>query len=307
MLSNDVTYIPERISGIPHSFEGVIVAEEKLLMNFKNGGVLEFVADDTSLLDEGSIIAKVNATEVYNNQVQVNTRLKDIDDDLDKLYELQKDSIGPVNKIKKLELQKEALLANKKSAAYNVGKSKIVAPYHGYISNMFKNVGEMIRPSEPVFEYSSINKKVTFSVPDNVVGKLRMGQEIIVLCNVCNDQNETPAKISKVAFKPEMNGLYLIEASFEATSVIKEGFSINIALRLDNLKEFAILPLRFVDKIIEEGSIVSYTLKNGKAKQITIPFVRQYDHGFIIPSKYDNYEFIEALEHITDGIPVQKK
>ena len=306
-LHREQYYKPEKISGIPYEFDGEVTANEKVYVNFKNGGTLEFIAKDTDSIKKGTLLAKVNATEAAANKQQITAQLTDVEHDLIKLYELQKDSIGPLNDIKKLELKKETLLASKQQANYNVGKAFVTAPFVGYITKQFKENGEVVRPTEPVLEYSSIAKKIVFTVPDYIVQQLFIGKEVKVQCNSCYAKTKPLlGEIIKVAFSPEQNGLYSVEVSFKDDHNIKEGFSITVTLHVNTKEQYAKLPLRFVDQITETMATV-FIINNGKAKQIQIPLTAEYSDGIIIPSTYVNDTFILPSQLITNGISIQKK
>jgi len=239
-----------------------------------------------------------------NNLNKIKSSLNDINEDLVKLYELQKDSIGPINTIKKLEVQKKIQESNYSSALYNRQKSVILAPFDGFIGYRLKKSGEFTQPAAPVVQYFSHDKNASFYVPEEIVTSLKLEQEVVLKLK----QNIViQTKITAIGLSPSTNGLYKIKTDIINKENIKDGFTVTSIIYLNTFEENCILPLRFVDKITSKKTIIAYVLKDEKAQKITIPFKKSYDDGFIISSAYIQYDFIEIFRALEEGIIIRNK
>lgn len=203
-------YTPTIIKGTPYSFNGIIEAQDKHLLSFKVGGEIQFIRNENIPIKKGDLLASINNLELANNLAKIKYSLNDINEDLIKLYELQKDSIGPINTIKKLEVQKKIQESNYSSALYNSQKSVIVAPFDGFISNRLKKPGEFTQPTVPVVQYFSYDKKASFYVPEEIVSSLEIGQQVEL--NFKQDK-ACQAEITTIALSRSSNGLYKVKTS----------------------------------------------------------------------------------------------
>jgi len=79
--------------------------------------------------------------------------------------------------------------------------------------------------------------------------------------------------------------------------------NININLYKDDRN--SILPLRFVNEVLENDSITSFVKKGNKAYLVTIPVKKNYNNGFIIPEEYNGLQFIETFRELEEGVSIK--
>ena len=300
-------FSPKVIEGIPISYKGTVRAKEHLQMAFKMGGAITYICDENVIVDAGTMLASTNATEINAQSKKVKSTLDNIDKDLDRLYELQKDSIGPLNKIEKLELQRIIEYANYKTIKHHVKEAKIYAPFRGYISKVFGERGTQIAPMQPVVEFCSSTKNVTFFVSDAVVSSLEVGQIVNLKFKKSIAVQPVNGKVVAIGFNPERNGQYKIEVAIKEELKVQEGFSVTVSFVLKQSQSVAVLPLRYVAQSNGTDSISAFILNQYKAKSIKIPVVSQCNEGVVIPHDYAQFEYIAQFNELSEGVVIRNK
>ena len=300
-------FSPKVIEGIPMTFKGTVRAKEHLRMAFKMGGAINYLYDENVIVNAGTMLASTNATVVNAQSKKIKSTLDDIDKDLERLYELQKDSIGPLNKIEKLELKRTIQYANYKTVNHQVKEAKIHAPFRGYISKVFGKRGTQIAPMKPVIEFCSSTKIVSFFVSDEAVSGIELGQVVDLKFKKSIALLPVKGQVATIGFNPERNGLYKVEVLIKEALKVQEGFSVTVSFVQKQSQSVAVLPLRYVVQSNGTDSISAFVVNKYKAKEIKIPVVSQCNEGIVIPHDYAQFEYIAQFNELSEGVVIRNK
>ena len=300
-------FSPEVIDGIPISYKGTVRAKEHLKMAFKMGGAINYLCDENVIVDAGTMLASTNATEINAQSKKIKSTLDDINKDLERLYELQKDSIGPLNRIEKLELKRNIQDANYKTVKHHVKEAKIYAPFRGYISKVFGEKGTQIAPMQPVIEFCSSTKHVVFFVSDEIVSGIKIGQIVDLKFKKSVTTQPVKGQVFAIGFNPEKNGLYKVEVAIKEELKVQEGFSVAVSFVLKQSQSVAVLPLRYVAQSNGTDSISAFVINKYKAKAIKVPVVSQCNEGIVIPHDYAQFQYIAQFDELTEGVVIRNK
>lgn len=186
-----------------------------------------------------------------------------------------------------------------------MGLSVIKAPFDGYIGKKLKQLDEVVRPTEPIVEYNSIEKNVVFFVSEKTISNLSIGQSIKISCTSCAKNLSFSGKITSVGFQASQNGLYKVKAKFNSNNKVKEDFRVEIELLQNADQNYFILPLRYVNRVLENDSLSAFVLKNGMASEVALSFIKIHNNGYILSKDYENLNFIELFDGLTEGVKIK--
>jgi HlyD family secretion protein len=106
------------------------------------------------------------------------------------------------NQIKAQQATVEAVMADLKRAKWALAQKTMYAPVSGFVFDTYYHVGEFISPNQPVVSLlAPENIKLIFFVPESMLSKISVGEEIQFICDSCKEK--TAATISFISSQAE--------------------------------------------------------------------------------------------------------
>lgn len=182
--------------GSMHRVSGQIAAGSKSLLSFRVPGFIQKIAakpgdrfkkgDILATLDPSDYLLQLSLAKANKNQAQVQENMAQNDYNREKQLKQEGASTGALVelaefKLKQAQISLQLADINLKTAEQNLERTKLRAPYNCVASNQFKDNAERVGIETTVFEvYEENNSEVNLNVPENLVGKLIIGNKIKV-------------------------------------------------------------------------------------------------------------------------------
>ena len=202
--------------------------------------------------------------------------------------------------------QASAARANAALAATHEGETVIRAPIAGLVGERFVNVGEYVQPQTKVASLYSINPaRVTISVPEPVVGLVRIGQQLQL--EVSTWEGRTfPATVRLVspALRPETRDRIIEAFAPNPEGLLLPGMFATVALRIGEER----LPTVPLDAIRSEGNVRRlFLVRDGKAVERVVRTGVTFEGRIALLEELKDGEWVvlEPPSKLRDGAPVK--
>ncbi len=179
-------------------------------------------------------------------------------------YEINKQRVANIKQtIRSLESSLKGLYAILSQTKVLLSYTEIRAPYNGIISERLQDVGDMANPATPIYKmYSPQKAKLTFSVVQEDIGKVKPGMEIKIDWPKKKKNLPKTAKITKI-YPSLISGKSTIAESYlgEIPTNIKIGSFIPIDVVIKRAKGLCVPTSAIVST---KGSKAIYVVKKSR-------------------------------------------
>lgn len=100
-------------------------------------------------------------------------------------------------RIKHAMVKKNQAIAGKNEALVYVGYTKIVAPFDGVVLEKMMDLGNLTAPGQPILKIGSNKNVVYFYVPESIINKIKLGDEVDVKVSSLN--REFKSKVIEIS------------------------------------------------------------------------------------------------------------
>ncbi len=276
--------IASEISGLIESFpvkEGDYVKKGELLASFRST-TLELKLKE----------AKAAKREARARHELARKNMKRIEELYDK-------GVASLQQLQDAESEQDALLARITQMdaqidtdQYNLDRSQITAPYDGYITEEFTEVGEWVNEGGPIVELINIESSdITVDVPERYISKVNVGESAEVKFDAYPGQG-FPGKIISIVPKAEQQA---------------RTFPVKVRVKNQDglIKSGMVARVTF---LIGEPSKTKFVPKDAIVKQNNANFIYLVQDGLAVPTPVNTgfayNEFIEVIGPVESGQPV---
>lgn len=192
----EVDKVEEETLQKPVTFVGWVEPDKRSVIASEVEGIVEsFPAKEGQYVNKGDVLAEFNTrtTEIALAQAkagkrEAQARYQMAQKNLARFEELEKKGVASVQQYQDAQTEKEAwgarigqLQAQIDSSEYNLAKSKIVAPFSGYVIKEHTEIGEWVVKGGPVVEMIDTQSvDINIDVPERYVSKIKNGESIAV-------------------------------------------------------------------------------------------------------------------------------
>ncbi|AAC07317.1 efflux RND transporter periplasmic adaptor subunit [Aquifex aeolicus] len=177
-------------------FKGVLKAVKEAELSSQEPGVLtRLYKREGEYVKKGEVLAQVESNLAKESYRKVLNQLKEVEKQVElqkKIYERRKklferELISKEEyerekyKLEELIQRKKALESELKYFKEKVRRHYVRAPFDGYITERYKNMGDYVTPQTPVFRLINLGElEFSFKVPARYVSLLKKGKELNV-------------------------------------------------------------------------------------------------------------------------------
>jgi cobalt-zinc-cadmium efflux system membrane fusion protein len=262
---------PQNLISVSIPMGGFLVSSDLLPgMHVKKGQVIAVLEDQQYIqLQEDYLTTKVRLEQAESDFI----RQKDLNESKagsDKVFEKAKAEYQSLKVILRSLAEKlELLHINAKTLTEQSlsRRVKIYAPFNGFVSKVFVNIGKYVNPSDVLFEL--VNPKdihVNLHVFEKDIVKLSIGQNLIVYTN-SNPDKKYPCEILLISKDISTDGTAEVHCHFEQyDQVLIPGMYMNADISVDHshvmcLPEESIVNFEGKQYIFLKEQNDSYTIK----------------------------------------------
>ena len=275
VLVNTITTKKQSINHYS-KFQGIIKTDQNMILYPEfSGRITKIYVNEGDRVNKGQALAKIDDGGLYNELKLVESQTKLAKTIYERQSKLWEDKIG--SEIQYLEaqtnydIQKNRLESLKQSLA----KTTITAPFSGTIDEIFIEEGNLVSPpmmpdQGNAFRIVNLNELyVEAVIPENFIGKIKKGTQVLVEIPVLNITFNSTIKHS-VSSINKLSRTFKIEVSVpknELDLIPNLNVEINI---LDYANSEAILVPESIVSEDSENNKFLYTIENNKAKKTIV-------------------------------------
>ena len=275
VLVNTVTTRKQNINHYS-KFQGIIKTDQNMILYPEfSGRITKIYVSEGDKVNKGQALAKIDDGGLFNELKLVESQTKLTKTIFDRQSKLWNDKIGSeiqyLESKTNYEIQKNRLESLKQSLA----KTTIDAPFSGTIDEIFIEEGNLVSPpmmpdQGNAFRIVNLNELyVEAVIPENFIGKIKKGAQVLVEIPVLNKTFNSTIKHS-VSSINKLSRTFKIEVSVpenELDLIPNLNVEINI---LDYTNSEAILVPESIVSEDSENNKFLYTIENNKAKKTIV-------------------------------------
>ncbi|RMF89689.1 MAG: efflux RND transporter periplasmic adaptor subunit [Nitrospinota bacterium] len=187
----------------------------------------------------------------------------------------------------------------------------IRAPFAGILTERLIDLGQRVRPGEPLFTLIDISRvKIRSHVPSSAVGLLREGQQALLSVDTYPGQ-EFPGRLAHIGKAGDVqNRTFPIEVLFEnpqAATPLLPGMFARIRIVVEHFPRAIFLPVELLQQAEGEGYFV-YTADQTRNRAVKRHVVLgpSLEEGYIIRQglQAGDLLIVEGYDLVSDGTPI---
>jgi RND family efflux transporter MFP subunit len=162
--------------------------DNELNLSFEVGGVVELIGpskgqnwESGTTVRQGSVLASLKKDDFINRITAAQARAELARVTYERMQNLFKTEAIPKQKLDQAETENKSAKADLAAAEQSLNDSVLRAPWDGSVLERLVNQAETVAPGRTVLSFSSLKRMtVEVGVPDTVVGRLKVDQEVTV-------------------------------------------------------------------------------------------------------------------------------
>lgn len=192
----EVGKVLEEILQKPVSLVGAVEPTKRSVIASEIEGLVETLpGEEGKFVAKGDVIATFNTRsieidlkEAKANKSEAQARYSLARKNLDRFEELEQKGVASIQQLQSAESEKSAwgariaqFQAEIEGYDYDIEKSQIRAPYSGYVTEEFTEIGQWVQKGGPVVELIDIQfAEIKVDMPERYVTKIKEGQKVDV-------------------------------------------------------------------------------------------------------------------------------
>jgi len=196
------------------SYMGVIEEEDGANVSFSvPGTVTRVMVEEGQFVKKGQVLAELDGERLKNSHDISMASLKHTEDSYRRLKALYDQ--GTLPEVRMVEI--ETLLSQARSAEAisrkNLDDIVLYAPFEGYVASTAVHEGAGVLPGVAGFKLVKIDRvKVSFSIPEHEIGKIKKGQQVDFTVSALNDSSFTATVVNRGVTASIINHTYQVKA-----------------------------------------------------------------------------------------------
>jgi len=192
----EVDTVREETIQKPISLVGEVEPDKRSLIASEIEGLVDsFPGKEGKFLTKGDVIAtfstrtiEIDLKEAKANKSEAQARYSLAKKNLDRFQELEKKGVASIQQLQSAESEKSAwgariaqFQAEIDGYEYDIEKSKIRAPYSGYVTQEYTEIGEWVQKGGQVVELIDIEiAEIEIEMPERYISKVKEGLKVDV-------------------------------------------------------------------------------------------------------------------------------
>jgi membrane fusion protein, multidrug efflux system len=256
------------------TFQGSVEAEKTIMLGPETQGMVKAIfVKEGQYIAAGKTIATLDSEILRKNIQEIEKSLELSEYLLEKQENLKKQGIGAEANYVQSKNQVESLQTRLATLKTQVSKSTVVAPFSGYVEEIYTKLGEMASPSMPMIRLVNLDKvKVRAEVSEAYLMDIEVGNKVSL--NFPSLNKVIQAKVSSIGkFINPTNRTFpiQIEVSNKDRDIIPNLIA-EVTVEKDFTKEAILIPSQSV-LTDSEGMKYVYVYEMGIAKMRKVEVV----------------------------------
>lgn len=171
---------------------GTFTTDDETTLAFKNGGVIQQIhVKEGESFRKGQLLASLEPTEINTAVRQAQLGLEKAERDYQRARQLFLDSVATQEQVENAKTAFEAAKQDAARAVYNQDRTRILAPFDGYVLQHPARNGQVVGPGTPVLVVSSSGQNgwlLKVGVSDGQWAAIRVGDQAEVTTGTQRDR-----------------------------------------------------------------------------------------------------------------------
>ena len=275
----------------PVTLVGTVEPLRKSLVSaIVKGMVVEYLYTDGEYVEQGQVIARqdtakreIMLNEAINAKNESKARLKLAEDELARINELHEKGIVSKSQLDIAVSEKNALVARQKllqsrinQLKYDIARSEIRAPFNGYITQEFSQIGQWLDSGDNVVELIDIDTvQINVDMPEKYVHMVKKGDNVNLLFNSLPGKEFKGEIVSIVPQADQSSRAFPVKINLENSDhLIKSSMSARVSFLLGETVEVKLVPK---DSLTDSNGVkMLYVVRDGAA--VPLPVTTGLEH-----------------------------
>jgi len=288
---------------INKDFTGNITSDQDGKINADvQGKVIELKVDEGDFVKKGQLLIKLDPTLLIAKRRALDVKIKGLRKDVQRYKVLVANDAVQAIKLEKAELGLRGALAERRSVTEQIKKTNIHAPFDGYITMKFTEVGSFAAPGMPLLQLTALDKlQFTVNVSEDDLDLFEKGKDYPVSIDAYPGEDLT-GKLSMIGSKANRSNDYPVK--FDLKNNKEKSLKVGMFGIVKVSKDFgdnAILVPATAIRGSEESAQV-YVVQNGKAVLKNVVVKTHVGNDVIVEGLNDGDEIVTSgFVNLFDG------
>lgn len=300
-----VTTIQPLENPLPVLATGKVSSKKEILLSFKTGGIVKrLFVEEADRVERGQLLAQLNLSEINAQVISAKNAFEKSQRDLERATNLYRDTVGTLEQKQNAQTAKEVARANLDIANFNLEYSKIKAPISGTIFTRLVEVGELVRPGQPIYKVGSSgsngSKILRLGIADKEIDLFKIGDSARVRFDAFPQQKYL-AKVSEIGQSSNpRTGLFEVEITLNGPyPELKNGLIGDIEIFPSNRPKSLKIPMNALVEGVDNEAVIYYST-DGETAERTVVQIDAFSGDFFTVSQVN---IPENAMIITEGAP----
>nr|MBP6695898.1 efflux RND transporter periplasmic adaptor subunit [Saprospiraceae bacterium] len=243
--------------------QGVVQSEDLVNAASDMGGrILQLNVKEGQKVNKGQLIARTDVESVRTQKDELNKALDLAKDVYERQKRLWDQNIGSEIQYLQAKNNMERLEKNLLTIESQLKKSNVYAPISGVVDMVFLKQGEVAGPGVPIVQILNTSRvKVVSDVPENYLGKVKVGNKVDVFFPTLNKNVQKPITMLGRTIDPS-NRTFKVEINVDnVNNDLKPNLLSVIKLNDYTLNDAIVVPLELIQQQVD-GQKFMYVAEN---------------------------------------------
>jgi len=243
----------------------------------------DYVEKDQVIARQSVNKLKIILNEAVNTQNESKARLKLAEDELLRINELYEKGIVSKSQLDNAVSEKDALIARQKllqsrinQFRYDISQTNIKAPFNGYITREYSQIGEWLDSGDDVVELIDIDTvQIKVDMPEKYVHMVKTGEDVNITFKSISGK-EFKGKIASIVPQADQSSrTFPVKINMTNNDhVIKASMSAKVSFLLGETVEVKLVPKDSITG--SNGAKMLFVVRDGAA--VPVPVITGLEH-----------------------------
>ena len=318
----EVEKVEEQTLQKPVTLVGAVEPDKRSVIASEIEGLVESLpGTEGKFMAEGDVIAQFNTRmlEIDLNEAKATKRESQArynlaKKNLDRFQELEKKGVASTQQLQDAESEKSAWGARMAQAQahidgyeYDIEKSKIRAPFSGYVTEEFTEIGEWVQKGGPVVELINMDiAEINIDMPERYISKIKKGLNVTVDIDALPENHFEGEITSVVPQADNESRTFPVKINIEnKDGIIKSGMVVRVSFPVGEPSTVKLVPKDAI--VTQNNAHFIYIVSEGAAQPLPVTTGLAYEDKIQVigPVETGQLVVVKGNERLMPNQPVK--
>lgn len=318
----EVDIVQEETLQKPVTLVGAVEPDKRSIIASEIEGLVEDLpGTEGTFVNKGDVIARFNTrsleidlNEAKANKREAQARYELARKNLDRFKELEQKGVASTQQLQDAESEKSALnariaqfQAKVDGLEYDIEQSNITAPFSGFVTEEYTEVGQWVQKGGPVVELIDISSaEIGIDMPERYINKIKKGLNVIVNFDAIADMDMKGEITSLVPQADREARTFPVKVMLDnKDGIIKSGMVARVSFPIGNPSTVKLVPKDAV--VTQNNAHFIYIVNEGAAQPLPVTTGMAYEDKVQVigPVETGQTVVVKGNERLMPNQPVQ--